>query len=153
MLTVDQYDYIRTAQRFYGKTIKEIARETGHSKNTVKKVLRGECSRYSPRKHQPAPIIGSYQAIIDQWLKNDKKAPRKQRHSACRVYNRLENEYEFSGAESTVRRYVRDAKSRLGLKTCAYIPLDPEPGIKAGWKILSAMPAAISWYQCPRQIP
>jgi len=66
MLTLDQYDYIPTAQRFYGKTIKKIARETGHSKNTVRKVLRGECSRYSPRKHQPAPRAGSYQAIIDE---------------------------------------------------------------------------------------
>lgn len=36
MIKVSQYDYVRTAQRVYGKQIKEIARETGHSKNTVK---------------------------------------------------------------------------------------------------------------------
>ena len=36
MLKVDQYSYIRTAHRVYGKKIKQIARETGHSKNTVK---------------------------------------------------------------------------------------------------------------------
>jgi hypothetical protein len=30
MLTVDQYEYIRVAHRVYGKTIREIARETGH---------------------------------------------------------------------------------------------------------------------------
>ncbi|MFO7972649.1 MAG: hypothetical protein R6U40_12995 [Desulfobacterales bacterium] len=35
MLKVDQYEYIRTALRVYGKKIKAIARETGHSKNTV----------------------------------------------------------------------------------------------------------------------
>ncbi|WP_321418432.1 hypothetical protein [uncultured Desulfobacter sp.] len=39
MLKVDQYDYIRTAHRVYGKAIKELARETGHSKNTIKKIL------------------------------------------------------------------------------------------------------------------
>ena len=35
MITVDQYSYIRTANRVYGKKIREIARDTGHSKNTV----------------------------------------------------------------------------------------------------------------------
>ncbi len=36
MFKVDQYDYIRTAHRVYGKKIKQIARETEHSKDTVK---------------------------------------------------------------------------------------------------------------------
>lgn len=40
MLKVDQYEYIRISYRVYGKNIKQIARETGHSKNTIKKVLR-----------------------------------------------------------------------------------------------------------------
>jgi len=34
MLKVDQYEFIRTSYRVYGKRIKELARETGHSKNT-----------------------------------------------------------------------------------------------------------------------
>jgi len=55
MLTVDQYSYIRTAHRVYGKAIKQIARETGHSKNTVKKILRGEYSGYKARIGQPYP--------------------------------------------------------------------------------------------------
>ncbi len=32
MLTVDQYEYIRLSHRVYGKTIRAIARETGHSR-------------------------------------------------------------------------------------------------------------------------
>ena len=39
MLMVDQYEYIRIAHRVYGKKIREIARETGHSRNTIKKAL------------------------------------------------------------------------------------------------------------------
>ena len=73
MLTVDQYSYIRTAHRVYGKKIKQIARETGHSKNTIKKVLRGEYSGYKPRIEQPYPVLGPYLNIIDQWLEDDKK--------------------------------------------------------------------------------
>ena len=41
MLTVDRYSYIRTAHRVYGKKVKQITREKGHSRNTIKKVLSG----------------------------------------------------------------------------------------------------------------
>ena len=51
MLTVDQYEYIRIAYRVYGKTIRKIAKETGHSKNTVRKVLHNERIEYSPRQN------------------------------------------------------------------------------------------------------
>jgi transposase len=132
MLTVDQYSYIRTAQRVYGKKIKQIARETGHSKNTIKKVLRGEYSGYKPRIEQPYPILGPYLNLIDQWLKDDKKRPKKQRHTAVRVFNRLKQEHDFQGAETTVRRYVREAKLRLGVGAGqVFIPSDPQAGIEA----------------------
>jgi len=132
MLTVDQYSYIRTAYRVYGKKIKQIARETGHSKNTIKKVLRGEYSGYKPRIMQPYPILGPYINLIDQWLKDDKQRPKKQRHTAVRVFNRLKQEHDFQGAETTVRRYVREAKLRLGVGAPqVFIPSDPQAGIEA----------------------
>jgi transposase len=132
MLIVDQYSYIRTAYRVYGKKIKQIARETGHSKNTIKKVLRGEYSGYKPRIEQPYPILGTYLNLIDQWLKDDKKRPKKQRHTAVRVFNRLKQEHDFEGAETTVRRYVREAKLRLGVGAPqVFIPSDPQTGIEA----------------------
>ena len=132
MLTVDQYSYIRTAHRVYGKKIKQIARETGHSKNTIKKVLRGEYSGYKPRIEQPYPVLGPYVNIIDQWLKEDKQRPKKQRHTAVRVFNRLKQEHDFQGAETTVRRYVREAKLRLGVGARqVFIPSDPQAGVEA----------------------
>ncbi len=60
MLTVDQYEYIRVARRVYGKSIKGIARESGHSKNTVRKVLREEMKGYKKRKQQSYPSLGPY---------------------------------------------------------------------------------------------
>jgi transposase len=132
MLNVDQYSYIRTAHRVYGKKIKQIARETGHSKNTIKKVLRGEFSGYKPRVEQPYPILGPYLNIIDQWLQDDKQRPKKQRHTAVRVFNRLKQEHDFQGAETTVRRYVREAKLRLGVGAPqVFIASDPQAGIEA----------------------
>jgi len=131
MLTVDQYSYIRTAHRVYGKKIKQIARETGHSKNTIKKVLRGEYSGYKPRIKQPYPVLGPYLTTIDQWLIEDKKRPKKQRHTAVRVFNRLRQEHGFQGSETSVRRYVREAKLRLGVGAPqVFIPSDPEAGVE-----------------------
>lgn len=129
---MDQYDYIRTAHRVYGKKIKQIARETGHSRNTIKKVLRSEHSGYKSRIKQPFPVLGPYLKIIDKWLQDDKQRPKKQRHTAVRVYNRLKQEHGFTGAASTISRYVREAKLRLGINVHqAFIPLQPEAGSEA----------------------
>ena len=132
MLKVDQYSYIRTAHRVYGKKIKQIARETGHSKNTIRKVLRDEYSGYKARVVQPYPVLGPYIEIIDKWLADDKQRPKKQRHTAVRIYNRLKAEHNFQGAETTVRRYVREARRRLGVGAAqVYIPCDPQAGVEA----------------------
>jgi len=132
MLKVDQYDFIRTSHRVYGKKIKAIARETGHSKNTIKKMLRGEYGGYKKRENQPYPVLSPYLDIIDGWLENDKEMPKKQRHTAVRVYNRLTQEHDFQGAETTIRRYVREARLRLGLGSrMVFIPSDPEIGVEA----------------------
>ncbi len=139
MLKVEQYSYIRTAHRVYGKRIKQIARETGHSKNTIKKVLRGEYSGYKPRDVQPYPVLGPYLQLINQWLTDDKQRPKKQRHTAVRVYNRLRQEHNFKGSETTVRRYVREAKLRLGVGAQqVFIPSDPQSGVEA----------EVDWGQC-----
>ena len=61
---MDQYEFIRTAHRAYGKNISELARLTGYSRNTVKKALRGEALGYSERRKQPFPILGRYLASL-----------------------------------------------------------------------------------------
>jgi transposase len=107
---MDQYEYIRTAQRVYGKNISELARQTGHSRNTIKKALRGEAWGYKGREQQVFPVLAPYRANIEEWLKHDKQQPKKQRHTARRVYNRLRTELGYQGSESNVRRYVRMVK-------------------------------------------
>jgi transposase len=126
---MDQYELIRTAHRVYGKNVSELTRMTGHSRNTVKKAIRGEPWGYKERQHQPFPVLGPYLAIINGWLENDKEAPKKQRHTARRIYNRLVEEHGYDGGESTVRRYVNMARITLGLGIPrAFIPCDPQAG-------------------------
>ena len=86
---MDNYELIRTAHRVYGRCISEVSEITGHSRNTVRKALHGEPWGYKERAHQPFPILEPYLHLIDDWLKEDKKQPRKQRHTARRIYHRL----------------------------------------------------------------
>jgi len=124
---VSQYDYIRTAHRLYGKSIKQISRETGHSRNTIRRALKGEHSNYKSRQQQPYPVLGTYLTIIDKWLREDKDRPPKQRHTATRIAHRLKKEHGYAGGFSTVCRYVREAKLRIGIgKQRAFIPLEIE---------------------------
>jgi len=139
---MNQYEVIRTGYRVYGQNISELARLTGHSRNTIKKAIRGEPWGYRERSHQPFPALGDYVAIIDSWLKSDQGNPRKQRHTAHRIYHRLVGEHGYRGGESTVRRYVRLAKMTLGTETpCAFIPCNPEAGQEAevDWGLATAV--------------
>ncbi|MEN6469068.1 MAG: hypothetical protein ABFD45_08985 [Smithella sp.] len=58
---MDQYELIRTGCRVYGKNISEMARMTGHSRNTIKKAIRGEPWGYKERQHY---IDGKIQPFI-----------------------------------------------------------------------------------------
>lgn len=132
MLTVSEQDYIRTAHRVHGKSIRQIMKETGYSRNTIRKMLRGEYTRYKARDNQIHPALGHYHKIIENWLKEDRKNPKKQRHTARRIYNRLVNECGYIGSESAVRVHVR--KARLMIAGCndkAFIPLCPDVGKEA----------------------
>ena len=132
MLTVDQYEYVRIAHRVYGKTIRAIAKETGHSRNTIRKVLENEHIGYSPREYQSYPSLGPYLVTINKWLINDKDNPKKQRHTGTRIYNRLRKEKDYEGSISTVLRYVKIARQGIGVGSKqVFIPLDPLVGQEA----------------------
>lgn len=132
MLSMEQYETIRTSNRVYGESIKSLAKRTGHSRNTIRKALRAEPAGYHTRQVQPYPVLGPYLTIIDRWLEEDKIQPRKQRHTAQRIFNRLTEEHGYPGCASTVRKYVREAKLRLGLvQGKVFVPLEADPGLEA----------------------
>jgi len=130
---MDQYEYLRTAHRVYGKNISELARQTGHSRNTIKKALRGEPWGYKEREQPLFPVLGPYRSIIEEWLRKDKEQPKKHRHTARRVYNRLCTEQGYQGSESNVRRFVREMRMELGLDLSSqvFIACEPEAGQEA----------------------
>ena len=103
-----------------------------YTRNTSAKALKCESWEYKNRQKQPFPVLGPYLKIIDNWLKKDMSSPKKQRHTARRIYNRLVNEHQYKGAESTVRRYVKIAKRKLNInQSKVFIPCNPEIGLEA----------------------
>ncbi len=62
---MDQYEFIRTGYRVYGKSISELSRITGHSRNTIKKAIRGEPWGYKERRHQAFPVLGPYMQVVN----------------------------------------------------------------------------------------
>ena len=93
-----------------GRLTGSMERAFTPDRKTIRKVLRGEYSGYSRREAQPYPTLGPFLKTINSWLEADKTAPKNQRHTAARVFQRLIVEEGFKGSESTVRRYVRKAK-------------------------------------------
>jgi transposase len=84
---------------------------------------------YPPR---PRPAIGPYAGVIDEWLLADREVPRKQRHTARRVWQRLVAEHGASVAEVTVSRYVARRRAELGLdKVQVTVPQAHAPGAEA----------------------
>ncbi len=128
----DYNSYIRTAHRVYGKSIRQIQKETGHSRVTIRKGLEGEFAEYRRRSAQPYPVLGRYRDIIERWVREDRENPRKQRHTARRIYTRLVEEEGYAGSEVTVRRYVRQVRAKEGVEPSrAYLILEPECGREA----------------------
>ena len=70
--------------------------------------------------------LDPWKEIIVQWLTSDQSMPRKQRHTAKRIYDRLVSECEgFSCSYETVNRFVQKKRREMRLKRKeAMIPLD-----------------------------
>jgi len=125
MLTVDDYAKIRLAHRD-GMSIREIARTFGHSRRKVREVLaHPQPKPYTRTKAPPAPVLGSFHAVIDAILADDEQAPPKQRHTAMQLFRRLRDEHAYPGGYDQVRRYVQ--KRRRDHRE-TFIPLAHDPG-------------------------
>ena len=74
---------VRLAGLRENKPIKQIARELRLSKNTVRKILRGDLTElHYERRIQPRPKLGAYLESLERRLLEDKGLPKKQQRSA-----------------------------------------------------------------------
>ena len=113
---VELFEEIRREYEFGVGTIKGVAAKLRVHRRMVRQAL----SSAEPPERKPVarerPVMGALIPFIDAILEGDRKAPRKQRHTAHRIWQRIEAEMpERKVAEITVRQYVRKRKAELGL--------------------------------------
>lgn len=115
MLKVPQQQYIKFLYENEGWSVSDISNHLGIDWRTANKYAKKDDWNESLNKRKRAhPVLGPYLDVVDTWLVEDQIMPRKQRHTAKRVYDRLKEEYGFEGGRRTVEEYV--AKRRKSLK-------------------------------------
>lgn len=131
MLTMIQRYHIKHQSFHKGKSLRSIAKETGHDFRTVKKYAEETDfnEKAKPKRGRPSKL-DPVKPIIDTWLIEDMNRPVKQRHTGTRIYERLRNEHGdiFNACERTVRAYVAAKKKELYGEKEGFLPLEHPPG-------------------------
>lgn len=123
MRRVELYELIRHDYYEFGLSKREIARKRGVHRRTVRQALASPVPPEPKRPDRTSPkLTPEIKAFISWILESDRNAPRKQRHTARRIWQRVTAERGADVAESTVRAYVRRRKRELGLGVWAYVP-------------------------------
>ena len=123
---MDIYLKVRHAHFEEGLSRRQISRDFGISRDSVSKMLTySEPPGYRRTAVIRRPRLDSYVAQIDEWLCEDKLRPRKQRHTAKRIFDRLRDECGFEGCYTIVKDYVRASKRGSGEM---FVPLSHPPG-------------------------
>ncbi|MDX3434287.1 IS21 family transposase [Streptomyces sp. ME01-18a] len=135
MSKVELYAAIRRDHRG-GMSMRELERKHGVTWRTVRKAL--DSSWPEPRKKLPprATTLDPYKVVIDEILRADLDAPRKQRHTVTRIFHRLVEEHGADVSYGVVRYYVAGRKPEILVESGkapleAFVPQTHLPGHEA----------------------
>lgn len=130
MISVVDKELIRKLYYVEGKSIRWIHRELGYARQTIRKALEDAAPpEYRLSRPRPQPVTGPIRSVLAQWVAEDEAKPyKKQRHTCQRMYERLVEEYGYTGSPSSVRRLVAILR-RQARET--FVPLEFEAGSNA----------------------
>jgi transposase len=115
---VELFEEIRREYEFGVGSIKGVAAELGVHRRMVRQALANAEPPERRKWEHERPVIDPLKPFIDTILEADRNAPRKQRHTAHRIYERIRSELpEPQVAEAIVWRYVRECKREFGWST------------------------------------
>jgi len=114
---VELYEQIRREYEFGVGTIAGVAKTLGVHRRTVRDAIASALPKPRKKTERRRWIMQAAAPFVDAVLEADRKAPRKQRHTAHRIWERIQRELpECKIGERTVRHYVQQRKIELGLK-------------------------------------
>lgn len=111
---VEQFESIRRDARDQAMSIRALADKHKVHRRTVRAALADAVPPVRKPPERTAPVLGPHQATIRGWLVEDLTAPKKQRHTARRVWQRLMEEEGVVVAESSVRNLVAVLRADIG---------------------------------------
>lgn len=113
----------------HGMSWRSIAKEVGVAATRSRSTPGGRIALPDPeRSVSPPSKLDPFRATVDGWLQADRFMPRKQRHTAKRVYDRLVSEKGYEGSYSPVQRYVKRWREEHRLPSDGYLELKWHPG-------------------------
>lgn len=115
-MKLELFEKIRQDHFRLGLSIRHLSRKYQTHRRMVRQAIASSIPPSRKSIARKCPKLDAVRGFIDKILESDLKSPKKQRHTARRIWVRINEEMPESAlSEATVRNYVREQKIKLGL--------------------------------------
>ena len=149
MYLVELYLRVRRACMVDGMSVREASRVFGVHRDIVRKMLENPVPPgYRMRRPRRRPKLERYTEVIDRILRDDLDLPRKQRHTAKRIHERLRDEHDFDGGYTTVKDYVRERRitTREMFVTLSHPPGHAQCDFGEAWAVIGGVKRKVHYF-------